>query len=435
MNIKVLLCLSVMATTAQAEHRVALLIGNSRYQYKSLSMPAKDLDSIATVLQKRGFYCKRLEDIDENQLKIAVERFANTTPTRSTTLLYFSGQVLPGSYKGQDGICLLGISSKPGRGYSLALVLQDLFKKGGSAKNLVVLDGPTVPKGTTNTPADCFVSFGGVETALKQLSGKPSLAIARPDRFPRGRNAGDEWVNSLGIVFCWCPPGAYTAGSPEGETDRYPDETQRRVAITDGFWLSKYELTLGHRVAKRGPGRGTLSRHKLDPVTMINHDDARQMTRSFTDSERKAGRLPDDWQYTLPSEDQWEYAARAGTTTRHYFGDDVNQLPRHSNFADKTYYDTGDIYSNGAHRTLNDGAAKLNLVGSYLANPWGFHDMHGNVAEWCINLAIRGGSWTSPPQNCRSAYRDSFSSRNEQNFIGYRLVIQQVSSKKEKEKE
>jgi len=58
--------------------------------------------------------------------------------------------------------------------------------------------------------------------------------------------------------------------------------------------------------------------------------------------------------------------------------------------------------------------------------------MHGNVAEWCINLAIRGGSWTSTPPNCRSAYRDSFSSRNEQNFIGYRLVIQRAFPKKEK---
>jgi formylglycine-generating enzyme required for sulfatase activity len=373
-----------------------------------------------------------MENVDESQLKVAIENFASKTPTKSTALVYFSGQVLPGSYKGKSGVCLLGINSKRGRGYSLALILQDLFSKGGSAKNLIVIDCPTVPKEKIDVPGDCSVSFGGVERVLKQLSGEPSFAASPPDQFSRGRKAGDEWVNSLGIVFCWCPPGTYTAGSPESETGRYPDETQRKVTIADGFWLSKYELTLGQRVAKRGPGRGTLARHKLDPVTMINHDDARAMTHTFSASEQKAGRLPGDWQYTLPTDDQWEYAARAGTATRFYFGDDTSHLPKHANFADKTYYDSGDIYSNAAHRTLSDGTAKLNLVGSYAANPWGFHDMHGNVAEWCINLAIRGGSWASVPQSCRSAYRDSFSSRNEQNFIGYRLVIQRALSKKEK---
>jgi formylglycine-generating enzyme required for sulfatase activity len=432
MNIKVFICLLGMASMVHAEHRVALLIGNSRYQDKSLSMPAKDLGAVAAALQKRGFHCKRMENVDESQLKVAIESFASKTPTRSTALVYFSGQVLPGSYKGKHGVCLLGINSKPGRGYSLALVLQDLFSKGGSAKNLVVIDSPTAATEKVDLPSECSLSYGGLDRVFDQLSGEPSVAIGPPDQFSRGRKAGDEWVNSLGIVFCWCPPGTYTAGSPESETGRYPDETQRKVAITDGFWLSKYELTLGQRVAKRGPGRGTLARHKLDPVTMINHDDARQMTRTFTESERKAGRLPDDWQYALPTDDQWEYAARAGTTTQYYFGDDVKHLPKHANFADKTYYDSGDIYSNAAHRTLSDGAAKLNLVGSYAANPWGFHDMHGNVAEWCINLAIRGGSWTSTPPNCRSAYIDSFSSRNEQNFIGYRLVIQPVWPKKEK---
>jgi formylglycine-generating enzyme required for sulfatase activity len=220
------------------------------------------------------------------------------------------------------------------------------------------------------------------------------------------------------------------AGSPKNEPARYPDETPREATITDGFWLSKYELTLSQRVARRGPGR-TIARHKLDPMTMINHDDAKRMTRTFSESERKVGRLSNDWQYSLPTEEQWEYAARAGTSTRFYFGNDIKTLPLHANFADKTFYDTGDIYSNAAHRTLDDGAAKLTHVGSYATNPWGLHDMYGNVAEWCINYAVRGGGWPSVAQNCRSAYRDSYSSRNEQNFIGYRLVIQKTPPKSE----
>jgi formylglycine-generating enzyme required for sulfatase activity len=193
--------------------------------------------------------------------------------------------------------------------------------------------------------------------------------------------------------------------------------------IEDGFWIGKYELTLSQNL--RSHPRSTIATHKNHPLTMINHDDARSMTtRTLSENERKAGRLPKDWEYSLPSEDQWEYAARAGTQTRFYFGNDLRQLPRHANFGDKSYYDSKVVYSNAAHRSLDDGNVRLAIVGSYQSNPWGLYDVYGNVAEWCINNAIRGGSWVSVAENCRSSYRDSFSSRNEQNFIGYRLVIQ-----------
>lgn len=166
---------------------------------------------------------------------------------------------------------------------------------------------------------------------------------------------------------------------------------------------------------------------------MINHDDAKRMTtRTLSEDERKNGCLPSDWEYSLPTEEQWEYAARSGTTTRCYLGDDLQQLPQHANFGDKSFYESKAIYSNPAHRTLDDGSVRQSIVGSYQPNPWGLYDVYGNAAEWCINTAIRGGSWVSVAENCRSAYRDSFSSRNEQNFIGYRLVIQRKLSQPSK---
>jgi formylglycine-generating enzyme required for sulfatase activity len=148
------------------------------------------------------------------------------------------------------------------------------------------------------------------------------------------------------------------------------------------------------------------------------------ISRTLTEDERKAGRLPEDWQYDLPSEEQWEYATRAGTSTRFYFGDDLNQLPQHGNFADKIFYDTKDTFSNHAHRTLDDGFAKLAPVGSFKPNPWGLHDVYGNIYEWCRDNGARGGSWITIPENCRSAYRDHYSSRDNQIYLGYRIVIQ-----------
>ncbi len=433
------LAIAISCATASAEHRVALLIANSKYKGNQKQPPK--LNSIKRAIEQFGFQCRVLENLtNEYAFRDAIEGFAARTPTRSTALLYYQGRM-------SDGPSLLGVDSR-GK-YSLSKVLAAFKSKGGSGRNLLFFDVPGEVKFSEELPKSFHITFAETGSFLSKLSGQPDLiaalaglgksvstltdtaltgtgskVISPRDKFVLGKKAGDQWVNSMGIVFCWCPPGSYVAGSPQGVPGRYPDEAQREVNIENGFWLSKYELAFSQEIAKRRPGRNALARHKLDPMTMINHDDAKSMTRNFTQSERKAGRLPSDWEYSLPTEEQWEYAARAGTTTRFYFGDDIQRLPDHANFADKTYYDSGDIFSNSAHRSLDDGALKLARVGSYQANPWGFHDMYGNVAEWCINLAIRGGSWASAAENCRSAYRDSFSSRNEQNFIGYRIVIQ-----------
>ena len=444
------LVIVAVSSSVFAEHRVALLIGITEYQDSSLAVDEENLAAVAKGLEKYGFACQFARNLDEKGLKAKIESFASRTPTRSTALVYFNGQALPFGNNGKRDVALLGTKSRPGRGYSLSAVSQQLSTRGGCDRNLIVINCPNPPSTVLELPEQTLLAYrkdslveglnkGGdligmmhssgsrAQSTLEKedtLTGEGSDAIGAPDRFTPGARAGDEWVNSMGLVFCWCPLGKYISGSPENERGRYPDEAEREIAIEHGFWLSKYELARSQEVAKRRPGNGSIARHKLHPMTLINHDDAKNMTRNFTDSERKAGRLPADWQYSLPTEEQWEYAARAGTTTRFYFGEDLNQLSRHANFGDRCYYDSGDIFSNAAHRALDDGAVRLSRIGSYEANPWGLHDMCGNVAEWCINLAIRGGSWVSVPENCRSAYRDSFSSRNEQNFIGYRLVIQ-----------
>ncbi len=450
--------LALCAAPAVAEHRVALLIGNANYDDAELRAPAHDLKQLAAALERYGVRSAVLENLPGEQLKPALEAFAASTPVNSTAIVFFRGRVRSGSENGKPSTFLVGTNARAGdvrsfasAGFSLEMLLERLTSRGGSAVNVVLIDPlGEATKFEAETPAESLLAFLDTAALTAKISGKGDLlaeiraaagavheelppgfavtglgsaVVAPPEKFSEGKNAGEEWVNSRGMVFCWCPAGTYTAGSPESEPGRYPDEAQREIRIEHGFWISKYELTLAQNL--RNHPRDTLAEHKNDPLSMINHDDARTMSiRTLSEEERSKGRLPGDWEYSLPTEEQWEYAARAGTTTRYSFGDDPALLPRYANFGDKSYYVSLDIYSNAAHRTLDDGAVRATRVGRYEPNPWGLHDMHGNLAEWCLNTAIRGGSWVSSPENCRSAYRDSFSSRNEQTFIGYRFVIQ-----------
>ena len=265
-----------------------------------------------------------------------------------------------------------------------------------------------------------------------------TVSVSPPDNLSEGRRAGDEWVNAQGMVFCWCPAGRFEMGSPESEQGRLDDESQVDVSLSRGFWMAKYETT--KRECTRSP-RNSIATHKNHPIDYVHYDDFRAYLRSLNESERKAGRLPSSWEYDLPSEAEWEYACRAGNKTAFSFGDDASQLPAHGNFADRTLLNARDDYHSYAHRHWDDGVAYLAAVGSYPPNPWGLCDMHGNVWEICRTRysrervggtdpagpkdgpwVARGGSWASLANYCRSAFRHHYSSRDEQHWLGYRLV-------------
>lgn len=428
--------------SARAEYRVALLLGSGEQN--------RELEAAGEALANYGFRCESRKDLNDKQLRQEIDEWARRTPVRSTALVYFAGKVGLKRVQGKEALSLLAENGRP---VAIPSILMSLEARGGSHTNLLVIDSADPPNlipsvwprslvayARIGEHEDKFDGSGDLLAKLKSIStgdhgslpggtkltGKGSVAISPPGRFVAGRKAGDEWVNARGMVFCWCPPGKFTAGSPKGTPGRYPDETMREVDIERGFWMSKYELTEGHNL--RNKDRRSIATQKNHPVNMLHWDDgSRMVERTLTEAERKAGRLPEDWTYSLPTGDQWEYAARAGSSARYYFGDDTSLLPRHANFGDKRFYDSKDIFSNAAHRTLDDGSVRLAPAGSYLANPWGLHDIYGNVAEWCIDKQARGGSWVSVPGNCRSAYRDNFSSRNEQNFLGYRIIIERVS--------
>jgi formylglycine-generating enzyme required for sulfatase activity len=196
-----------------------------------------------------------------------------------------------------------------------------------------------------------------------------------------GSMAGEE-REFIGIRFCWCPPGRFRMGSPPDELQRRRDETQVEVTLTKGFWMGKSEVTQGQwkRVAGKLPGELTAAGGEGDdfPVYNVNYPEAESFCRKLTERGSQSGGLPADWEFRLPTEAQWEYACRAGTTTATAFGDKISS--KQANFGGKAY--------NGAE--AGPSLKRATKVGKYPANAWGLHDMHGNVVECAATGITRG---------------------------------------------
>jgi formylglycine-generating enzyme required for sulfatase activity len=268
-------------------------------------------------------------------------------------------------------------------------------------------------------------------------------AVCRPpqDAF-LGSRAGEEREVD-GIKLCWCPPGKFTMGSPPTEPERRPGEDQVEVTLTKGFWTGKYEVTQGQwkRVVGAFPEKQPAGQGDDFPVVWVNHAEAEEFCRKLTEETRKSRQLPQRWEFRLPTEAQWEYACRAGTTTATAFGDKISS--KQANFQGKPY--------NGAEAgpSLN----RATKVGSYPPNAWGLCDMHGNVVEWCrdwyhhrlpggidpdlssrlgtknrdgtYSRSRRGSAWTDEGWVCRSAFRQRYEPDRRADHIGFRVVAVQ----------
>jgi sulfatase modifying factor 1 len=262
-----------------------------------------------------------------------------------------------------------------------------------------------------------------------------------------GAKAGDARTIA-GIRLCWCPPGSFSMGCPRDEPERRPGEDQASVTLSRGFWMAKYEATQGEwkRVMGKLPGELTAELPAGDdyPVGNVNFAEAEAFCAKLTELSHQSKELPADWEFRLPTEAQWEYACRAGTTTATSFGTSLSS--KQANFQGKPY--------NGGEP--GPSLKKANIVGSYPANAWGLCDMHGNIHEWCrdwyharlpggtdpdlyanrstatksehgdISRSRRGGSWADDGWACRTAFRLRFEPERRYDHIGFRVLCVKV---------
>jgi formylglycine-generating enzyme required for sulfatase activity len=174
-----------------------------------------------------------------------------------------------------------------------------------------------------------------------------SLSAAEPHTVP-----------DLGLTLMPIPTGTFTMGSIDGDVDERP---VTRVTISAGFWMGKTEVTQGQWRSIMGNNPSAFKGDDQRPVECVSYADAQAFCRKLTERERAAGRLPDGYVYALPTEAQWEYSCRAGTTGQY----------------------AGDLDMIAWYRANSGG--QTHPVAQKQANAWGLHDMQGNVWEWCAD--------------------------------------------------
>ena len=246
----------------------------------------------------------------------------------------------------------------------------------------------------------------------------------------------------MGIVFI--PAGTFTLGSPSTEPDRNADEgPQTRVTISKSFWMGKYEVTQREYLAVMGRNPSYFAGNMDGPVEQLSWEEATNYCGKLTEQERIAGRLPAGFVYRLPTEAEWEYACRAGTTTRFSYGDDLD----YQRVGDYAWY-LGNTYRRPQPYETDMPVPPTRPVGLKQPNAWGLYDLYGNAGEWCLDWygTYPGGSVTDPPgpdtgsgrvirggnsscggQDCRSASRShSLGVTWGANWRGFRVVLVQV---------
>ena len=234
-----------------------------------------------------------------------------------------------------------------------------------------------------------------------------------------------DFTNSLGMKFVWIPPGNFMMGSPKEEKLPNDNQTQHKVTLTKGFYMGVYTVTQEQWKEIMGKNPSFFKGEKNLPVEQVSWDDCQDFIKKLREKDKKA--------YRLPTEAEWEYSCRAGTKTPFHFGETIS--------TEQANYNGDFTYGNGKKGVYRK---KTTPVGSFPANAWGLHDMHGNVWQWCQDWygdypqkdvvdptgpekgqyrVLRGGSWHFSPEYCRSAIRVRDEPGNRSNNYGLRVCF------------
>jgi uncharacterized protein (TIGR02996 family) len=227
------------------------------------------------------------------------------------------------------------------------------------------------------------------------------------------------------MIFTLIPPGSFIMGSPQDEQGRDNDETQHRVTLTHGFWMSVHQVTQ-RQWKTLMPENPSDFPGEDQPVEQLSWHDC----KTFVDTlSRRQGRT-----FRLATEAEWEYACRAGTSTTFFFGDSIT--------TDLANYDGNRSYGRGGRGEYRN---RTTPVGSFAPNAFGLYDMHGNVWEWVADWygvyekddvvnpvgpetgsdrLLRGGSWFRYPTEARSASRRRIAPSTRDKGFGFRIVVE-----------
>jgi formylglycine-generating enzyme required for sulfatase activity len=259
----------------------------------------------------------------------------------------------------------------------------------------------------------------------RELAKQSALKIQEKTSQPAGPKHGNRYANSLGMNFIFIGPGSFTMGSSKNEPGHSKNEAQHMVMISKGYWLQTTEVTQAQWVSVMGKNPSHFKGIDL-PVESVSWRDVQLFIKKL--NQKNGQKIT----VRLPSEAEWEYAARAGTSTAFAFGKCLTT--QQANYIGKSPL-AGCKRSKYAKKTV--------AAGILAANAWGIFDMHGNVHEWCQDWfgayskkevtdptgpktgrhkIIRGGSWRVGAAACRSAARNRYAPTRRSSSVGFRLA-------------